>query len=233
MTHAVRRLPIAFIHQDLGLIDWMTVAENICLTLGYPRRVRPDRLAGWARTRAVARAGQARRRHRPRSARSEPQPHREVAGRDRPRAGGRRRDSGARRADREPARRRSRATVQRACAACASRRRHDLRLASARRGVRDRRPHGRAARRHASPASASWPKRRRDETILLIVGREPSQVFRRPAGARRARRGCELDGVDDRRRRPDRLQNSTPARSSASSACAAPARKPSAGRCSA
>ncbi|MBV9561252.1 MAG: sugar ABC transporter ATP-binding protein [Bradyrhizobium sp.] len=38
MTHAVRRMPISFIHQDLGLIDWMTVAENICLTLGYPRR---------------------------------------------------------------------------------------------------------------------------------------------------------------------------------------------------
>jgi len=34
----LRRLPIAFIHQDLGLIEWMTVAENICLTLGYPRR---------------------------------------------------------------------------------------------------------------------------------------------------------------------------------------------------
>jgi ribose transport system ATP-binding protein len=37
-TATLRRLPIAFIHQDLGLIDWMTVAENICLTLGYPRR---------------------------------------------------------------------------------------------------------------------------------------------------------------------------------------------------
>ena len=36
---ALRRLPIAFIHQDLGLIDWMTVAENTCLTLGYPRRL--------------------------------------------------------------------------------------------------------------------------------------------------------------------------------------------------
>jgi ribose transport system ATP-binding protein len=33
-----QRLPIAFIHQDLGLIDWMTVSENICLSLGYPRR---------------------------------------------------------------------------------------------------------------------------------------------------------------------------------------------------
>jgi len=32
-------LPIAFIHQDLGLIDWMTVTENICLSLGYPRRM--------------------------------------------------------------------------------------------------------------------------------------------------------------------------------------------------
>jgi ribose transport system ATP-binding protein len=38
VTEALRHLPIAFIHQDLGLIEWMTVAENICLTLGYPRR---------------------------------------------------------------------------------------------------------------------------------------------------------------------------------------------------
>jgi ribose transport system ATP-binding protein len=38
MTSAVRRMPISFIHQDLGLIEWMTVTENICLTLGYPRR---------------------------------------------------------------------------------------------------------------------------------------------------------------------------------------------------
>ena len=32
------QLPIAFIHQDLGLVDWMTVAENVCLSLGYPKR---------------------------------------------------------------------------------------------------------------------------------------------------------------------------------------------------
>jgi ribose transport system ATP-binding protein len=38
VTAHVRRLPIAFIHQDLGLIEWMTVSENISLTLGYPRR---------------------------------------------------------------------------------------------------------------------------------------------------------------------------------------------------
>lgn len=30
---------IAFIHQDLGLLDWMTVAENIALAQGYPRRM--------------------------------------------------------------------------------------------------------------------------------------------------------------------------------------------------
>jgi ribose transport system ATP-binding protein len=29
---------IAFIHQDLGLFEWMTVAENIALAQGYPRR---------------------------------------------------------------------------------------------------------------------------------------------------------------------------------------------------
>jgi ribose transport system ATP-binding protein len=38
VTHALRRLPVAFIHQDLGLIEWMTVAENISLMLGFPRR---------------------------------------------------------------------------------------------------------------------------------------------------------------------------------------------------
>src|SRR6201996_892053 len=51
MTHAVRRMPISFIHQDLGLIDWMTVTENICLTLGYPRRFG---LIEWSRARSMA-----------------------------------------------------------------------------------------------------------------------------------------------------------------------------------
>jgi ribose transport system ATP-binding protein len=32
------RQAVAFIHQDLGLIEWMTVAENISLALGYARR---------------------------------------------------------------------------------------------------------------------------------------------------------------------------------------------------
>ncbi|MEI8634310.1 ATP-binding cassette domain-containing protein [Vibrio sp. PP-XX7] len=35
---AVNKVPIAFIHQDLGLIEWMTVAENIGLTLGFPKK---------------------------------------------------------------------------------------------------------------------------------------------------------------------------------------------------
>jgi ribose transport system ATP-binding protein len=38
VTHRLRNLPIAFLHQDLGLIEWMTVAENISLMLGFPRR---------------------------------------------------------------------------------------------------------------------------------------------------------------------------------------------------
>jgi ribose transport system ATP-binding protein len=50
-TTALRRLPIAFIHQDLGLIEWMTVAENICLALGYPRRMG---FVNWAAARARA-----------------------------------------------------------------------------------------------------------------------------------------------------------------------------------
>jgi ribose transport system ATP-binding protein len=32
------RLPVAFIHQDLALVDWMSVAVNIALAAGYPRR---------------------------------------------------------------------------------------------------------------------------------------------------------------------------------------------------
>lgn len=42
---------VAFIHQDLGLIDWMSVAENIALSLGYARR---GRRIDWAVTEAAA-----------------------------------------------------------------------------------------------------------------------------------------------------------------------------------
>ncbi|MFG2988140.1 sugar ABC transporter ATP-binding protein [Streptomyces sp. NPDC048257] len=46
-THAATRT-MSFIHQDLGLVPWMTVAENIALGTGYPRR---GGLISWRRTR--------------------------------------------------------------------------------------------------------------------------------------------------------------------------------------
>lgn len=36
---AVRNKDVSFIHQTLGLIEWMTVAENIALGMGYPKRM--------------------------------------------------------------------------------------------------------------------------------------------------------------------------------------------------
>ncbi|WP_053693620.1 sugar ABC transporter ATP-binding protein [Streptomyces sp. WM6372] len=39
---------MSFIHQDLGLVEWMTVAENIALGTGYPRR---RGLISWRQTR--------------------------------------------------------------------------------------------------------------------------------------------------------------------------------------
>jgi ribose transport system ATP-binding protein len=50
---AASKLPISFIHQDLGLVDTMTVAENVAVAAGYPRRAG---IIDWAavRERAVA-----------------------------------------------------------------------------------------------------------------------------------------------------------------------------------
>ena len=45
------RLPIAFIHQDLGLVESMTVAENVALQAGYRRA---GGLIDWAATAAAA-----------------------------------------------------------------------------------------------------------------------------------------------------------------------------------
>jgi len=39
---------ISFIHQDLGLVDGLTVAENVALGTGYPRRGRGGRGGRWA-----------------------------------------------------------------------------------------------------------------------------------------------------------------------------------------
>ncbi|GIT89580.1 sugar ABC transporter ATP-binding protein [Jannaschia pagri] len=33
------RQAVAFIHQDLGLIEWMSVAENIAMAVGYPKKM--------------------------------------------------------------------------------------------------------------------------------------------------------------------------------------------------
>jgi ribose transport system ATP-binding protein len=46
-SHSASR-SMSFIHQDLGLVEWMTVAENIALSTGYPRRAG---LISWRRTR--------------------------------------------------------------------------------------------------------------------------------------------------------------------------------------
>ena len=45
------RQPVAFIHQDLGLIEWMSVAENMALALGFPRA---GGRIDWAETERVA-----------------------------------------------------------------------------------------------------------------------------------------------------------------------------------
>ncbi|MGN6101289.1 MAG: sugar ABC transporter ATP-binding protein [Devosia sp.] len=50
---AVAKGSISFIHQDLGLVEDMTVAENIALTNGYPRS---GSLISWSRARAQAEA---------------------------------------------------------------------------------------------------------------------------------------------------------------------------------
>ena len=42
---------VAFIHQDLGLIEWMSVAENIALALGY---VKAGRRINWTATESMA-----------------------------------------------------------------------------------------------------------------------------------------------------------------------------------
>jgi ribose transport system ATP-binding protein len=48
------RLPIAFIHQDLGLVNTMTVAENVALQAGYPRAFGWSGLIDWRAAAAAA-----------------------------------------------------------------------------------------------------------------------------------------------------------------------------------
>jgi ribose transport system ATP-binding protein len=53
------RQPVAFIHQDLGLVEWMTVAENVAIGMGYPKRfgLIDWRAADAAARRVMARVG--------------------------------------------------------------------------------------------------------------------------------------------------------------------------------
>jgi ribose transport system ATP-binding protein len=43
---------VSFIHQDLGLVEWMTVAENVAIETGYPRS--PLGLVSWRKVRKGA-----------------------------------------------------------------------------------------------------------------------------------------------------------------------------------
>jgi ribose transport system ATP-binding protein len=48
---ATEKLPITFIHQDLGLVDSMTVSENVAVLAGYPRR---RGMISWRKARTAA-----------------------------------------------------------------------------------------------------------------------------------------------------------------------------------
>jgi ribose transport system ATP-binding protein len=94
---------ISFIHQDLGLVPGLSVAENVALGTGYPRR---RGLIGWAEARrraerALEIVGSG---LDPRAGRG-PVTYRPVTGRHRTGPGRRRSGPGPGRADREPARR--------------------------------------------------------------------------------------------------------------------------------
>ena len=215
-----RHLPIAFIHQDLGLIEWMTVAENICLALGYPRRLglggldmrrgggRRRHWRRWAPISTPMRAWHSL----SRTEKSLVAISRALAAEvellvlDEPTAS-------------LPANEVARlfASLRRLRARGVG---HDLRLAPARRGVRDRRPHRGPARR---------PRRRRargrghqprgshsaDRRPRTVAGVSPAGAARRFGAAGTGRRlASAMSGRS--------TAGCTRARSSAWSACAAP-----------
>ena len=114
----VDKLPITFIHQDLGLVDTMTVAENVAVLAGYPRR---RGLISWAAARAAATAALERMGGGvdPERPGRRPSRRREIDRRDRPRDGGELRPAGARRADAPPCRRPTSRGCSTCCAGCA------------------------------------------------------------------------------------------------------------------
>ncbi len=137
---------IAFIHQDLGLLEWMTVAENIAMAQGYPRR---RGLIDWPQVEAMARKSLSMIAYDidPRPAHFRPLAHRKVTRRHRACAGCERACADPRRAHGQPAARRCARALRCAAWPEGTRRDDDVRVAPARRGVRDCRQPGRAARR--------------------------------------------------------------------------------------
>ena len=118
--HAAAGLGFAFVHQELADVPNLSVAENVLLGLGYPKRVREpgadpgDAQAGAHRARAPGG------RHRSRRAAVQPE-HRPAPARDdRARHRGRRAPVRARRADRLADRRARSTTSIACCARCAT-----------------------------------------------------------------------------------------------------------------
>ncbi len=184
VTHALRRLPIAFIHQDLGLIEWMTVAENISLMLGFPRRFGMiDRAAARRRAATALEAlgadidPDARVQNLTRTEKSLVAIARALAA-----------DAEILVLD-EPTASLPADEVARLFTALRRLRAHgvgdDLRLAPSRRGVRDRRSHGHPARRTRRGGAGRWRDHAgRDDP----AHRRPRTVAGVQAAARRERR---------------------------------------------
>ena len=229
-ARAGERQPIAFIHQDLGLIDWMTVAENMAIGQGFPRRFG---LIDWRQAERRARDALD-------AVGGAIDPDARVGGLTRTekslvaiaRALGRR---GARCWCSTSRPRACRPTRWRGswpcCAACAARdvgmiyvsHRLDevFEIADGVAVLRDGRLVGR------KPVAETTPR----ELVTMIVGRPPEQVFVRAETAARAV-ALELRELQDRRRRAGLLRRCARARCWAWSACAAPGRSRSAARCS-
>ncbi len=188
-----RAAGVAAVYQELALLPQLTVAENIWL--GREPRTRwrlLDRRALNERTARLCAEYRLPPRSRPR--RRLAQRRGAPAGRDRARPLDFGAHPDARRADRGALARRAPPPLRHRRRAEAARPGHHLRLAPARRGVRDRRPRDRAAqrparvrgrdkRRHAGRAGAPHgrPRRRRPQSRRAV------RAFRRAAAAGHAR----------------------------------------------
>ena len=204
-------LPIAFIHQDLGLVEWMTVAENVALLAGYPRgragliswrQVRESALTRSPAWGAVSIPMRGSRRFRPPSARWS-----RSAGRS-PSSPTSSSSTSRRRRCRRPM---SSACSTRSAGSARERHRHHLRHPPARRGVPHRRPRDRAARRPPRRDGATSARPRRAISSRMIVGRSLTDAFVKPAPATE-RVVLEVEDAVAERGRAGLLHASRPAR---------------------